>query len=110
VYLMADGPFGREAFRIELPGRPLIVRSGWLALRRQTGVPALPVLTFREGGRRVIVVHPPLPAPDADRARDAAACRAALTPLVADYVRRFPAQCRYLVFPPWLAEATAPRP
>jgi lauroyl/myristoyl acyltransferase len=101
VYLTADGPFGREAFRLDLPGAPLIVRTGWFALRRQTGVPILPVFAHRDGKGHVIVVHPPLPPPDRDPARDLAACRAILAPLVAAYVRRFPAQCRYLALAPW---------
>jgi lauroyl/myristoyl acyltransferase len=101
VFLTADGPFGREAFRIDLPGGPLVVRIGWLALRRLTRAPTLPVLTYRDNNQRVIVVHPPLPTPDPDPARDAAACHAVLTPLLETYVRRFPAQCRYLAFPAW---------
>jgi lauroyl/myristoyl acyltransferase len=101
VYLTADGPFGREAFRLDLPGGPLVVRVGWLALRRHTGAPTFPVLVRREGRRRVIVVHPPLPEPDADPARDAENCRTALLPLVEAYVRRFPSQCRYLALPRW---------
>lgn len=102
VYLAADGPFGREAFRIDLPGGPLVVRLGWLALRRLTRAPTFPLLVHREGRRRVIVVHPPLPAPVADLETDAAQCRAALAPLIEGYVRRYPTQCRYLAFPPWL--------
>jgi lauroyl/myristoyl acyltransferase len=101
IYLTADGPFGREAFRIDLPGRPLVVRAGWLALRRLSGAPTFPVLTHRHRGHRVIVVHPPLPAPQPDPVRDAESCRLALAPIVLDYVRRFPAQCRYLAFPAW---------
>jgi lauroyl/myristoyl acyltransferase len=101
IYVTADGPFGREAFRIDLPGGPLIVRAGWLALRRATGVPTLPVLTYREGHRRVIVIHPPLAAPESDPVHDAARCREALAPLIEDYVRRFPSQCRWLAMPRW---------
>jgi len=101
VFLTADGPFGREAFRLDLPGGPLIVRTGWLALRRQTGVRTLPVFAHRDGKGHVIVVHPPLPPPDRDPVRDLAACRAILAPLVEAYVRRFPTQCRYLALPPW---------
>ena len=63
VYLAADGTYGREAFRVELPGGPLIVRTGWLALRRMTRAATLPVFIHRDGRRRVIVIHPPLPAP-----------------------------------------------
>jgi lauroyl/myristoyl acyltransferase len=99
VYLAADGPFGREAFRIDLPGGPLVARLGWFTLRRITGVPTLPVLTWQSRGGRVIAIHPPLPPPHPDAAADAESCRSALTPLVEDYVRRFRAQCRYLAFP-----------
>jgi hypothetical protein len=65
VFLTADGPFGREAFRLDLPGGPLIVRTGWLALR-ETG-PHPPVwASGRQGSRRR---RPPsLPPPDATRA------------------------------------------
>ena len=73
VYLTAEGPFGREAFRLDLPGAPMIVRAGWLTLRRLTGAPTLPVLTHRDGKRQVIVIHPALPPPAGDLARDAAA-------------------------------------
>lgn len=105
VYVTADGPFGREAFRVDLPGHPLIVRHGWLALRRATGAPTLPVLTWRDRGRRIIEIHPPLPAPLADAAADAAACRAQLTPLLAGYVRTHPAQCRWVAMPRWSTTA-----
>lgn len=101
VYVTADGPFGREAFTIDLPGGPLVVRHGWLALRCAAGVPTFPVLTYRDGGRRVIVIHPPLPAAEADPGRDADVCRGVLTPLIADYVRRFPTQCRWVAMPRW---------
>ena len=107
VYITADGPFGREAFRIELQGGPLLVRAGWLALRRATGVPTLPVLTYRQGNTRVIVIHPPLPDPVGDAVRDAAACRAALTPLIDAYVSRFPTQCRWVAMPRWPADPSA---
>jgi hypothetical protein len=101
VYLAADGPYGREAFRVDLPGGPLIARTGWLVLRRLTRAATLPVLIHREGRRRVIVIHPPLPAPAPEADVDAAACHAVLAALIADYARRFPTQCRYLAFPPW---------
>ncbi len=96
-----DGPFGSEAFRIDLPGGPLIVRNGWLALRRLTGVPTIPVLSHMDGPRRVVTMHPPLPPVQPDSRRDAEACRAALTPLLQAYVREHPEQCRYLAFPDW---------
>jgi hypothetical protein len=107
VFLAAEGPFGREGFRLELPGGPLIIRAGWLMLRRLTGAPTFPMLVHREGKRRVIVLHPALPPSPDDLARDAAQCRAALAPLIESYVRRFPAQCRYLAFPPWAVNAAA---
>lgn len=110
VYLTADGPFGREAFRLDLPGGPLVVRAGWLALRRQIEAPTLPVLVHRQGRRRVIVVHPPLAQPDPDPVRDADVARDVLTPLVEQYVRRFPAQCRYLALPRWPANPADARP
>jgi hypothetical protein len=102
VNMTADGPSGSEAFRIDLPGGPLVVRSGWLALRRQARVPVFPMLTHRDGGRHVIVIQPPLPMFDGNATRDLEICRAALEPLLLDYVRRFPTQCRYLAFPSWV--------
>jgi lauroyl/myristoyl acyltransferase len=101
VCIPADGIYGREAFRIDLPGRPMIVRGGWLALRRQLRVPVFPVLARAEGRRRVVTIHPPLPPVQRDAAADVAHCRDALAPLLADYVGRYPTQCRYLAFPPW---------
>jgi lauroyl/myristoyl acyltransferase len=100
VYLTADGPFGREAFRVDLPGGPLILRRGWLALKRLAHVPTVPVLAHRRGNRYAITVHPALPPAGSDPEADIGRCRAALAPLVEDYVRRFPEQCRYLAFPP----------
>jgi hypothetical protein len=99
ICMTADGPLGREAFRIELAGAPLIVRTGWLALRRVARVPTLPVLSYESGGERVLHVHPPLPQVDDDLAADTEACRRALTPILEDYVQRFPAQCRWLAIP-----------
>ncbi len=110
VYVTADGPFGREAFRIDLQGGPLVVRLGWFSLRRATGVPTFPVLTYREGNQRVIVIHPPLPRPDNDGVCDAAACRAALAPLIEAYVRQFPTQCRWVAMPRWSHEPAPERP
>lgn len=101
VFMPADGIYGREAFRIELPGGPMILRGGWLALRRQLRVPVFPVLARTEGRRRVITIHRALPPVQPDTACDVARCREALTPLLAEYVRRHPAQCRYLAFAPW---------
>ena len=84
-----------------LPGGPLIARAGWLALRRLTRAATLPVFIHRAGRRRVIVIHPSLPGPASAADEDAAACHAAPAPLIAEYARRFPTQCRYLAFPPW---------
>src|SRR5262249_15621064 len=81
LHRSADGPLGRDAFHIDLPGGSLVVRGGWLALRRALDVTTIPVLTHREARRRVIVVHPPLPPYQGDARRDAEACREALTPL-----------------------------
>jgi lauroyl/myristoyl acyltransferase len=101
VYMTADGPFGAEAFRIDLDGGPVVIRSGWLAVRRATRVPTFPVLTWREGGTRVIEVHPALPDLDPDPQLDLAACRNSLAPLIAAYVQRFPEQCRWVAMPRW---------
>jgi lauroyl/myristoyl acyltransferase len=93
VYALGDGQAGREAFRIPLAGGPMIVRAGWLALRRLTGCTVLPVLSHRDGRRHVITIHPPLPPWTADPEADAEACRRALVPLLAEHVSRFPEQC-----------------
>lgn len=69
MYLSADGPFGREAFRFDLPGESMIVRAGWLALRQLPRAPTFPVLTHRDGKRQVIVIHPALPPPAGRSAR-----------------------------------------
>jgi lauroyl/myristoyl acyltransferase len=94
VYLTADGMIGgggREAFRVPLPGGPLVVRSGWLTLRRHTRAAVLPVICHREGRRQVVTVHPPLP-------EDGPACERALGRLLEEFTRRFPEQCYSLVF------------
>lgn len=96
--ITADGPVGAEAFRIPLPGGPAIIRSGWLALRRHAGAPTLPILSHLEGRRQIVTIHPPLPEPQTDPVGDALACRDVLSPLLWDYVRRFPEQCRSLAF------------
>jgi lauroyl/myristoyl acyltransferase len=72
-----------------------------------SGIPTLPVLTYREGRQRVIVIHPPLPDPVGDAVRDAAACRGALAPLIEAYVRRFPTQCRWVAIPRWPTDPPA---
>ena len=104
VYITADGPFGAEAFRIELAGGPL-VHSSRLACSAATaaGVPTFPVLTWYEHGRRTIEVHPALPVADPDPSLDARQCHAALAPLISEYVMRFPDQCRWVAMPRWSA-------
>ncbi len=109
VFLTADGPFGRDLFRIALPGAALRVRAGWFSVRRQTRVPTLPVFMYAEGRNRVVQIHPALPPPAEDETTDREACRTALTPLVSAFVRAHPEQCRYLVFPEW-ADDDQPRP
>jgi len=96
LYMAADGR-GREAFRIAVPGREAIIRAGWLALRRVTGAPVLPVVCRRDGVRRIITVHAPLHAVSPDRAEDESRCRAVLSALLNDYADRFPEQCRYVL-------------
>ena len=103
IYITADGVKGREAFRVELPGGAARIRSGWLVLRRQCGVPVLPVLTHLDGLTQVIVIHPPLPPQDPDPALDLTACRDVLAALLEAYVRRFPVQCYGLTFPRGMA-------
>lgn len=96
VHLTADGPFGREAFRIALPAGVLVVRSGWWTLRRLTRATTLPVLARREGHRLIVEVHAPLPDPADDPGEDLLACHAALAPLVRELVRRAPEHCEVL--------------
>lgn len=101
IQMTADGG-GREAFRVPLPGGPLVVRSGWIALRQHTNATVLPVLAHLEGRRQVVTIHSPLPGPDPDPASDLVACREILARLLTDYVQRFPKQCYMLAFrPPW---------
>ena len=98
IYITADGT-GREAFAVPIPGGPtLSIKSGWLVLRRDCGVPVLPVMAHMEGSTQVITIHPPLPAVDLDPRRDVVLCRDVLSTLLARYVRDFPAQCCRLVF------------
>jgi lauroyl/myristoyl acyltransferase len=92
IYMAVDGD-GREAFTIRLPGRDLVVRSGWLALRRSVRVRTLPVLAHAEGGRLRVRIHPPLPVPVTDLGADIASCREHLTPILEEFVTRFPEQC-----------------
>jgi len=56
---------------------------------------AVPALIRREGRQLVVAVHPPLPDPESNATRDLEACREALSPIVRDYVRRFPEQCPF---------------
>jgi lauroyl/myristoyl acyltransferase len=99
VHIYADGPWGKEAFKIQLPGARLSVRSGWFSLRRLTHAVVLPVLTHLEGRTQVVTVHPPLPAPAPSDSSDLSACREALGHVLAAYVHRFPGQCHSLAFP-----------
>jgi hypothetical protein len=92
LYLTADGGGGREAFRVPLPGAPMVVRAGWVTLREHAGATVLPVLAHREGSSHVVTIHPPLPA-------DLVASAAALGRLLEDYARHFPEQCYTLAFP-----------
>ncbi len=101
VFLAADGPFGAELFRLDLPGYAPIIRSGWFTMRRQLRLRTIPVLAHEEGTQRVVTIYPPLPPPVGDDEADKVACRAVLTTVVGDYVRRYPSQCRYLAFPRW---------
>lgn len=100
IFMMGDGGSGKEAFRVPLPGGPLFINKGWLALGRETGARVLPVLTHLEGRTQVVTIHPPLPVGAAEPERDRAACREVLSALLADFVRRFPEQCPRLVFRP----------
>jgi lauroyl/myristoyl acyltransferase len=98
VFIAADGQ-GRDAFAVPVPGGQVHVKSGWHVLRRQCGVPVLPVLSHLEGRTHILRVHAPLPPVDPDPARDLAVCWAAITPLLHDYVLRYPEQCYALTFP-----------
>ncbi|MBI1725842.1 MAG: hypothetical protein HYR50_01085 [Candidatus Rokubacteria bacterium] len=91
LYVTADGA-GREAFRVPLPGAPMVVRTGWVTLREHAGATVLPVLAHREGSSHVVTIHPPLPA-------DLVASAAALGRLLEEYARHFPEQCYTLAFP-----------
>ena len=92
VYTTADTVpegAGREAFRLVIRGKDLVVRSGWLALQRRTGAAVLPVLAHLDGRRVIVMIHPPLPRPGLDPT----ACRETLERLLSDYAERFPEQC-----------------
>ena len=63
LFVTADtvkGMEGREAFRLPIHGRDLVVKSGWLALHRTTGAAVLPVLAHQEGRGVAVTIHPPL--------------------------------------------------
>lgn len=107
VMIMGDGASGRALFDLPLPGASLVVRAGWFALRRLTGLPSLPVLCHRERGRWRLTIHPPLPAPQADESRDREACRAALATILGSFVARYPEQCLFLAA--HAGDAPAPR-
>jgi lauroyl/myristoyl acyltransferase len=90
VYVTADtvkGVEGREAFRLPIHGRDVVVKSGWLALHRTTGAAVLPVLAHLHSRGVDVTIHPPLPMSDPDARRDA------LERLLVDYAGRFPEQC-----------------
>jgi lauroyl/myristoyl acyltransferase len=91
--IMGTAGLGRVLCELPVPGRPLVIRAGWFALRRTTGLPVLPVLGHWEDGRWVVTIYPALPAPLPDEQRDREACRDALTRLLVPFVSRYPEQC-----------------
>jgi lauroyl/myristoyl acyltransferase len=93
VLVSADSARGRPAFAVPVGGAAMVIRSGWLALRRATGAPVVPVLSHMEGHVHVVTVHPALPPLDPDADRDLERCHRSLGDLLTDYVRRFPEQC-----------------
>jgi len=99
ILITADGPGGRDAFQVQLPGGTAVVRSGWFALRRLTGAPTLPVLAHQEGRHQVITIHPALPSVTPNPVDDLDRCREAITPLLERFVREHPEQCYTLTFP-----------
>ena len=98
VFLSADG-LGREAFSVPVRSGRVVVRGGWLALRRATNVPVFPVLSHLQGRTQVVTVHPALPPLDDDPSVDLERCRRALAELLNEYARQFPEQCYSLAFP-----------
>jgi hypothetical protein len=98
IYLNGDGFHGRRAFTVPVLGGKAPITAGWLALRSRTRAPAFPVLSHAEGRRVIVTIYPPLPPPQPDSVADAAACRAALAPILGDFVRRHPEQCLLLAF------------
>ena len=99
LFIVADSHRGREAFRVSLPGGPMIIGEGWLSLHRQTGARVLPVLSHLEGRAQIITIHPPLPPWGGDPVLEMRARQEILGRLLNDYVRRFPEQCPARVFP-----------
>jgi lauroyl/myristoyl acyltransferase len=97
VFLNADGA-GTGAFSVPLPGRPIVIQEGWLALRRLTGAPVLPVLSHLEGATQVVTIHPPLPSPTGDPAVDLENTRRVLGDLLIEYAARHPEQCALYAF------------
>jgi hypothetical protein len=95
IHILADG-FGREAFRLPLSVGALSIGGGWIALHQLTGAPVLPFFRRLEGRRHVMAIHPPLPALASRSPESLTTWRDRLTPLVDDYVRRFPEQCPHL--------------
>jgi lauroyl/myristoyl acyltransferase len=98
LYTTAEGASGRLVVRVPLPGGAVDLRGGWFALRRQSSVPVIPVLSRFEGLTQVITVHPPLPPPHPDARRDLAVCTGVIGHLLEEYVRGFPEQCYVLTF------------
>jgi lauroyl/myristoyl acyltransferase len=109
VFVTADG-LGREMLRVPVRGGHVVLRAGWLALRRATDARVLPVLSHLEERTHVVSVHPPLPSLDADPATDVERCRVTLGELLDAYVRKFPDQCYSLAFPLAVRGATAAAP
>ena len=100
VYMTADGGRGRSAFQLCVPGAPAAsIKAGWMALRRECGVPVFPVTSHLEGRIQVIEVHPALPERDADRQRDEVQCREAIERVWTAFADAYPAQCGGLLFP-----------
>ena len=97
VFISADGG-GAEAFQVPVPGGSVSIGAGWLALRRTTKAPVLPVLSHLEGRVQVVTIHPALPPPLPDPALDVEACRRALGALLGEHARRFPEHCYSVVF------------
>jgi lauroyl/myristoyl acyltransferase len=107
VFISADGE-GRAAFSVPLPGGPVMMGAGWIALCRATGAPVLPVLAHMHERAQVVTIHPPLPALGAGATPDLEPCRRALARLLGDHVERFPEQCYSLAFSAPVAARSRP--